>query len=62
VFAFGPNRSCWPPLNRVAILGVRLLIKELFWLYELIRMAGAGYLAYLGLRMLLANRLGNYSL
>lgn len=37
----------------LAILGVGLLIKELFWLYELIRMAGAVYLAYLGLRMLI---------
>jgi len=37
----------------LAILGVGLLIKELFWLYELIRMAGAAYLAYLGLRMLI---------
>ena len=38
----------------LAILGFGLLIKELFWLYETIRMAGAAYLAYLGIRMLMA--------
>ena len=38
----------------LAILGFGLLIKEMFWLYELIRIAGAVYLTYLGIRMLLA--------
>jgi threonine/homoserine/homoserine lactone efflux protein len=38
----------------LAILGFGLLVKEMFWLYEVIRMAGATYLAYLGIRMLLA--------
>lgn len=38
----------------VAILGFGLLIKEMFWLYEAIRMAGAAYLAYLGARLLMA--------
>lgn len=38
----------------VAILGFGLLIKEMFWLYEIIRMAGAIYLSYLGMRMLMA--------
>lgn len=38
----------------LAILGFGLLIKELFWLYETIRMMGAVYLTYLGIRMLAA--------
>lgn len=38
----------------LAILGFGLLIKELFWLYEAIRLAGAAYLIYLGARMLMA--------
>lgn len=37
----------------VAILGFGLLIREMFWLYEGIRMAGALYLTYLGTRMLI---------
>ncbi|WP_159912858.1 LysE family transporter [Pantoea sp. 18069] len=37
----------------LAILGFGLLIQEMFWLYEFIRMAGAAYLAYLGIRMLI---------
>ncbi|MFC3340342.1 LysE family translocator [Paracandidimonas soli] len=36
----------------LAILGFGLLIKEMFWLYETIRVAGAVYLSYLGIRML----------
>ncbi|WP_286897010.1 LysE family translocator [Achromobacter sp. UBA2119] len=43
--------TAWATL---AILGFGLLIKEMFWLYELIRIAGAVYLTYLGIRMLLA--------
>lgn len=39
----------------LAILGFGLLIKELFWLYEAIRLAGAAYLIYLGTRMLMAS-------
>jgi len=39
----------------LAILGFGLLIKELFWLYETIRLAGAAYLIYLGARMLMAS-------
>ena len=39
----------------LAILGFGLLIKELFWLYEAIRLAGAAYLIYLGARMLIAS-------
>lgn len=39
----------------LAILGFGLLIKELFWLYEAIRLVGAAYLIYLGVRMLLAS-------
>ena len=38
----------------LAVLGFGLLIKELFWLYETIRLAGAAYLIYLGVRMLMA--------
>lgn len=38
----------------LAILGFGLLIKEMFWLYEIIRIAGAVYLSYLGIRMLMA--------
>ncbi|MBO9355969.1 lysine transporter LysE [Bordetella petrii] len=38
----------------VAILGFGLLIKEFFWLYESIRLVGAAYLVYLGVRMLTA--------
>lgn len=38
----------------LAILGFGLLIRELFWLYETIRLAGAAYLIYLGARMLIA--------
>lgn len=38
----------------LAILGVGLVIREFFWLYEIIRVAGATYLAYLGVRMLVA--------
>ncbi|WP_438857727.1 LysE family translocator [Achromobacter spanius] len=38
----------------LAILGFGLLIRELFWLYEAIRLAGAAYLIYLGARMLMA--------
>jgi len=38
----------------LAILGFGLLIKEMFWLYEIIRLAGAAYLGYLGIRMLAA--------
>lgn len=38
----------------LAILGFGLLIKEMFWLYEMIRIAGAVYLTYLGARMLMA--------
>lgn len=44
----------------VAILGFGLLIKELFWLYEAIRMAGAIYLIYLGSRMLIGVFKGKY--
>lgn len=36
----------------LAILGFGLLIQEMFWLYEFIRIAGAAYLVYLGIRML----------
>ena len=36
----------------LAILGFGLLIREMFWLYEIIRVAGAVYLGYLGIRML----------
>ncbi len=39
----------------LAILGFGLLIKELFWLYETIRLVGAAYLIYLGARMLKAS-------
>lgn len=39
----------------LAILGFGLLIKELFWLYEAIRLVGAAYLIYLGTRMLMAS-------
>lgn len=39
----------------LAILGFGLLIKELFWLYEAIRLIGAVYLIYLGARMLMAS-------
>ena len=39
----------------LAILGFGLLIKELFWLYEAIRLVGATYLIYLGTRMLMAS-------
>lgn len=38
----------------LAILGFGLLIQEMSWLYEFIRIAGAAYLVYLGIRMLLA--------
>lgn len=38
----------------LAILGFGLLIKEMFWLYETIRVAGTVYLGYLGIRMLAA--------
>lgn len=38
----------------LAILGFGLLIREMFWLYEIIRLAGAVYLTYLGARMLIA--------
>lgn len=44
----------------LAILGFGLLIKELFWLYEAIRMAGAVYLVYLGSRMLIGVVKGKY--
>ena len=44
----------------LAILGFGLLIKELFWLYEAIRMAGAVYLIYLGSRMLIGVFKGKY--
>src|SRR5690606_25022403 len=44
----------------LAILGFGLLIKELFWLYEAIRMAGAIYLVYLGSRMLIGVFKGKY--
>jgi len=37
----------------LAILGFGLLIREMFWLYETIRLAGAAYLVYLGARMLI---------
>ena len=40
----------------LAILGFGLLIQEMFWLYEFIRIAGAAYLVYLGIRMLLSAR------
>ncbi|TEA80159.1 LysE family translocator [Allopusillimonas ginsengisoli] len=39
----------------LAILGFGLLIKELFWLYETIRLVGAAYLIYLGARMLITS-------
>lgn len=39
----------------LAILGFGLLIREMFWLYESIRVAGALYLGYLGLRMLVSS-------
>lgn len=43
--------SLWATL---AVLGFGLLIKQLFWLYEAIRWAGAAFLVYLGARMLMA--------
>lgn len=39
----------------LAILGFGLLIKEVFWLYDAIRLAGAAYLIYLGVRMLMGS-------
>ncbi|ARK98200.1 LysE family translocator [Burkholderia pseudomallei] len=36
----------------LAVFGFGLLIQRFFWLYEGIRMAGAAYLIYLGVRML----------
>ncbi|HBP29362.1 MAG: LysE family translocator [Advenella sp.] len=44
----------------LAILGFGLLIKELYWLYEAIRLAGAIYLVYLGSRMLMGVFKGKY--
>lgn len=44
----------------LAILGFGLLIKELFWLYEAIRLAGALYLIYLGGPMLMGVAKGQY--
>lgn len=38
----------------LAVLGFGLLIKEMFWLYEIIRLVGAAYLIYLGSRALMA--------
>ncbi|MDF3839727.1 LysE family transporter [Cupriavidus basilensis] len=36
----------------LAVFGFGLLIQQFFWLYEGIRLAGAAYLIYLGVRML----------
>jgi threonine efflux protein len=38
----------------LAVFGFGLLIQQFFWLYDAIRLAGAAYLIYLGLRMLAA--------
>ncbi|MFT3815902.1 MAG: LysE family transporter [Acidovorax sp.] len=38
----------------LAVFGFGLLIAQFFWLYDAIRLAGAAYLVYLGLRMLAA--------
>lgn len=37
----------------LAVFGFGLLIQQFFWLYEGIRLAGAAYLIYLGVRMLM---------
>lgn len=37
----------------LAVFGFGLLIQQFFWLYEAIRLAGAAYLIYLGVRMLI---------
>lgn len=44
----------------LSILGFGLLIKQLFWLYEAIRIAGAIYLFWLGTRMLIGVFKGDY--
>lgn len=38
----------------LAVFGFGLLVQQFFWLYDAIRLAGAAYLVYLGLRMLAA--------
>ena len=38
----------------LAVFGFGLLVQQFFWLYEGIRLAGAAYLVYLGVRMLMA--------
>ncbi len=43
--------AIWATLT---ILSFGLLIREMFWLYEFIRLAGAAYLTYLGARMLIS--------
>lgn len=44
----------------LSILGFGLLIRQLFWLYEAIRIAGAVYLFWLGARMLIGVFKGKY--
>ena len=53
--ALGVGIACivWAAL---AMFGLGLLLTRIAWLYEAIRLAGAGYLLYLGVRMLLAAR------
>jgi len=40
----------------LAVFGLGLMLVQMAWLYELIRMAGAAYLVYLGAKMLLGLR------
>jgi threonine/homoserine/homoserine lactone efflux protein len=39
-----------------SMLGLSVLLTRLSWLYEIVRLAGAGYLVYLGARTLWASR------
>lgn len=44
------------------MLGLGLLLAQAAWLYNAIKLAGAAYLMYLGLRMILAARQGRASM
>lgn len=53
--AAGTAMACtiWASL---AMFGLGLILTRLAWLYDFIRLAGAGYLIYLGVKMLLSAR------
>jgi threonine/homoserine/homoserine lactone efflux protein len=50
---------CWALLT---VLGFGLLMEKMAWLYQVIRIAGALYLAYIGARMLMAALRGGSAL